>query len=158
VADPSLEHLRELSLIEAALRGVSARLAAERATDEDRRAIRAKFDELDARLDRAGNAGVNRDQLRLATQLHALIDSAARSETLSDMIATASAFDQSFRARHSKALYASRAVIPERHDQHGTIVDAVVAGDGAEADAAMRDHILTARQAFLDVLDQPTED
>src|ERR1700722_16036107 len=35
VAEPSVDRLHELSLIEAALRGVAARLAAERATDQE---------------------------------------------------------------------------------------------------------------------------
>src|SRR6267378_2656929 len=47
VADPSLAHLRELSFVEAALRGVAARLAAENATDRERADIKSKLAELD---------------------------------------------------------------------------------------------------------------
>src|SRR5258707_3452918 len=48
VADPSVARLRELSLIEVALRGVAARLAAERATASEVAAIVAAFDPAEA--------------------------------------------------------------------------------------------------------------
>jgi DNA-binding GntR family transcriptional regulator len=152
VADPSLVHLRELSYIEAALRGVAARLAAENATDKERAAIKSKLAELDDLPARyTDDTQIRERGLRLTRELHDLIDRASHSETVRDMIATATAFDQSFRSRFAKELYASGTAIIDRHAQHRDIVDAVLAGDPQRADHAMRDHILTARQAFLDV-------
>jgi DNA-binding GntR family transcriptional regulator len=152
VADPSLAHLRELSFIEAALRGVAARLAAENATERERTVIKSKLAELDDLPARyTDDTQIRERGLRLTRELHDLIDRASHSETLRDMIATTTAFDQSFRSQFAKELYASGSAIIDRHEQHRNIVAAVLAGDPARADHAMRDHILTARQAFLDV-------
>lgn len=154
VAAPSLERLRELSLIEAALRGVAAHLAAENATGRERAGIKAKLDELDALPDRfRDDQEVRERALRLTRELHQLIDAASHSDTLCDMIATTSAFDQSFRSRFARELYPSGESLLERHEQHRGIVTAILAGDSARAERAMRDHILAARQSFRDVVE-----
>jgi DNA-binding GntR family transcriptional regulator len=159
VAAPSLVHLRELSLIEAALGGVGARLAAEKATEDERRGIKAKLDEIEALPKRFPDDKKIRERaLRLTRELHELIDSAAHSETLTDMIATAKAFDQSFRSRFAKQLYANWDTVSGRHEQHREIAAAVIAGDPDRAEAAMRDHILAARQSFRDVVEATSED
>jgi DNA-binding GntR family transcriptional regulator len=153
VAAPSLEHLRELSLIEAALRGVAARLAAENATDRERAEIQAKFDEMEELPRRYTDDRQIRDRgLRMTKEMHELIDNASHSDTLCDMIATATAFDQSFRSRFASELYASRDILVERHQQHREIVAAIVGADADRAERAMSDHILAARQSFRDVV------
>jgi DNA-binding GntR family transcriptional regulator len=154
VAAPSLAHLRELSLIEAALRGVAARLAAENATELERAGIRSKFEELESLPNRFLKDKQVRDRaLRLTRELHELIDGASHSDTLCDMIATATAFDQSFRNRFAKELYQSGDTLLDRHQQHRDIVAAVIAGDSVRAEEAMHDHILVARQSYRDVVE-----
>jgi DNA-binding GntR family transcriptional regulator len=89
----------------------------------------------------------------MTRELHQLIDSASHSETLTDMIATATAFDQSFRSRFAKQLYANWDTVAGRHEQHREIVASVLAADPDRAERAMRDHILAARQSFRDVVE-----
>jgi DNA-binding GntR family transcriptional regulator len=159
VAAPSLAHLRELSVIEAALRGVAARLAAEKATEHERGGIKAKLDELEALPHRfPDDKRIRERALRLTRELHELIDRAAHSETLTDMIATATAFDQSFRSRFANQLYANWDTVSGRHEQHREIVAAVMAADPDRAEQAMRGHILAARQSFRDVVEATADD
>jgi DNA-binding GntR family transcriptional regulator len=152
IASPSLAHLRDLSMIEAALRGVAARLAAERATERERAGIKAKFAEFDALPKRySDDAKVRERALRLTRELHRLIDLAAHSDTLIDMIDTATAFDFTFRTRYAEQLYATGTTIRDRHEQHRAIVEAVVDGDPDKAERLMHDHIRTATETFASV-------
>ncbi len=154
VAAPSLGHLRELSVIEAALRGVAARLAAENATEHERAGIQAKLDELEALPQRfLDDKQVRERALAMTRELHVLIDRAAHSDTLSDMIATATAFDQGFRSRYAKQLYVSGDSVLRIHETHRDIAAAVIAAESERADQLMREHILTARRSFLDVVE-----
>jgi DNA-binding GntR family transcriptional regulator len=159
VAAPTLAHLRELSLIEAALRGVAARLAAENATAQERAAIKAKFAELEVLPKRFTRDRQVRDRgLRMTRELHQLIDGASHSDTLCDMIATATAFDAGFRSRFASELYASGTTITRSHQQHRDIVAAVLDGDPERAEQTMRQHILGARQHFRDVVEATAGD
>jgi DNA-binding GntR family transcriptional regulator len=159
IASPSLDHLRDFSMIEAALRGVAARLAAERATERERAAIKAKFAEFDALPKRYSDDAKVRDRaLRLTRDLHRMIDQAAHSETLIDMIDTATAFDFTFRTRFAEQLYAKGTTIKDRHEQHRGIVEAVVDGDADKAETLMRDHIQAATKTFASVAEAASRD
>jgi DNA-binding GntR family transcriptional regulator len=138
---------------------VAARLAAENATEQERAGIKSKFDELkDVPKRFTKDRQVRERALRLTRELHQLIDSASHSDTLCDMIATATAFDESFRSRFASELYAGGRTISDRHQQHGEIVLAVVTGDSIRAEQAMRDHVLLARQSFRDVVEARATD
>jgi DNA-binding GntR family transcriptional regulator len=159
IASPTLDHLRDLSMIEAALRGVAARLAAERATERERAAIKAKFAEFDALPKRySSDTKIQERALRLTRDLHRLIDQAAHSDTLIDMIDTATAFDFTFRTRYAEQLYASGTRIKDRHEQHRAIVEAVLAGDPDNAERLMREHIQAATQTFAAVAEAAAQD
>ena len=100
VTDPSVARLRELSLIEVALRGVAARLAAERATAAEVKAIMAACDRAEALADNNDwDEARVRELLEVTRGFHRLIDEAAHTQTLIDMISTATAFDWSFRLK-----------------------------------------------------------
>ena len=100
VADPSVARLRELSLIEVALRGVAARLAAERATAAEVKAIVAACDRAEALADNDDwDEARVRELLEVTRGFHRLIDEAAHTQTLIDMISTATAFDWAFRLK-----------------------------------------------------------
>jgi DNA-binding GntR family transcriptional regulator len=143
VAEPSVHRLYELTLIEAALRGVGARLAAENATDRELAAIEEAHA---AFVDTLTPAAV----LAAARKLHALIDQASHNETLKTMIATATAFDYQFRIETIPDIYGSnRKAALDRHREHGRIVAALKARDGETAERLMREHILGATAAFL---------
>lgn len=143
VAEPSIHRLYELTLIEAALRGVGARLAAENATERELAAIQethAAFTE----------TMTPEEVLAAARKLHKLIDQASHNETLVTMIATATAFDWQFRLETIPDIYGTNRRAPlERHREHAQIVAALAARDGETAEELMRQHILGATRTFL---------
>ena len=152
VAEPSLRRLHELSLMEAALRGVAAQIAAVTATDDELAGLSAVWD----RIEELGsefntNAKVQDKVLRLAREFHALVDEASHNPTLINMIATATAFDWNFRKRFAPELYTDSRSSVEAHLQHREILDALLARDGELAAASMRQHILRATEAFMAV-------
>ncbi len=105
VAEPSVAKLYELSQIEVALRGVAARLAAERATDQEINRILEACDRAEALAGRPGwTTSRVPEILKLTRGFHQLVDEAAHTETLIDMISTATAFDWAFRVRYSVRL------------------------------------------------------
>jgi DNA-binding GntR family transcriptional regulator len=150
VAEPSLAHLHELSLIEAALRGVAARIAAVSASDREL----AKLSSLCEEVEKIGqafstDAKVQEKVLRLTREFHLLVDKASHNPTLVKMIATATAFDWSFRKRFAPELYGEVRSPVEGHLQHREILDALLARDGQRAEDIMRHHILQATEAFM---------
>jgi DNA-binding GntR family transcriptional regulator len=152
VAEPSLGRLHELSLIEAALRGVAARIAADSATDRELARLSALCEE----VERIGgsfatDARVQEKVLRLTRDFHLLVDKASHNPTLVKMIATATAFDWSFRKRVAPELYTEVRSPAEGHLQHREILDALLGRDGKRAEEAMRHHILQATEAFMAV-------
>lgn len=146
VAQPSHTRLYELTLIEAALRGVAARLAAENATASEIEAMRkvyASFTDVSLAPARA---------LAATRELHAMIDRASHNDTLVSMIATATAFDWEFRLKSVADIFGpDRSRVLERHREHGAIVDAIADRDGLRAERLMRDHILVVTDTFLRV-------
>jgi DNA-binding GntR family transcriptional regulator len=143
VAEPSVHRLYELTLIEAALRGVGARLAAENATEKELAAIEETH---------AAFTDTMTPERVLATtrKLHERIDQASHNETLVTMIATATAFDWQFRIETLPDIYGSnQKTALERHREHGRIVKALKARDGEAAERLMREHIIGATGAFL---------
>jgi DNA-binding GntR family transcriptional regulator len=143
VAEPSVHRLYELTLIEAALRGTGARLAAENATEKELAAIQETHA---AFTDTMTPERV----LAAARKLHELIDQASHNETLITMIATATAFDWQFRLETIPDIFGSNhKTALDRHREHGKIVKALKARDGETAEKLMREHILGATGAFL---------
>jgi DNA-binding GntR family transcriptional regulator len=143
IAEPSAHRLYELTLIEAALRGVGARLAAENASDREL----AEIGRIHASFVDSVTPEV---ALAAARRLHARIDEASHNETLITMIGTATAFDWQFRLETLPELYGeNRKVALNRHHEHGRIVEALQRRDGEAAERLMREHILGATAAFL---------
>jgi DNA-binding GntR family transcriptional regulator len=123
----------EITQARAALEGLIARLAAERATDEDRKALLALVDEMAAAV--AGDDTTAYSKLN--RRLHRSLCTIARHRVADELVA-----NLRNRAAHHQfrlALVPGRA--GESLGQHRAIVAAVVAGDGAGAEAAMRDHL-----------------
>jgi DNA-binding GntR family transcriptional regulator len=159
VAEPSLSRLHELSLIEAALRGVAARIAAVNASDRELARLSALCEEVETIGGRfTSDAKVQEKVLRLTREFHRLVDNASHNPTLVKMIATATAFDWSFRRRFAPELYADLRSPEEGHLQHREILDALLARDGERADEAMRHHILQATEAFMAVARKTPDD
>jgi DNA-binding GntR family transcriptional regulator len=143
VAEPSVRRLYELTLMEAALRGVGARLAAENAGEREL----AVIEETHAAV---AETQTPERALAKARKLHELIDRASHNETLIAMIATATAFDWQFRLETIPETFGtSQKTALARHRQHGKIVNALKARDAERAERLMREHILGATGAFL---------
>jgi DNA-binding GntR family transcriptional regulator len=152
VARPSLRRLAELREIEAALRGVAAKLATVAASDRELDEIRSTF-EASVQLSSKSRPKVTdvAEILRLTGRMHALIDDASHNPLLVQMIATAKAFDWRTRLRAAEQLGASYPV-HEPQEQHQAIVEALLARDGERAEALMAAHVREAGQRLLDVV------
>ncbi len=145
VTAPSPDDLRKVNLIQAALRGVAARLAAECATDEELAAIRTAHERSHnpARRGRASPAA----RIAATRGLHELIDRAAHSPVLSDMIATATAFDLAERVHAAETLRDRYPTVGI--DEHGQIVAALLAREGERAESLMQAHLTRTGEFFL---------
>jgi DNA-binding GntR family transcriptional regulator len=123
----------EITQARAALEGLIARLAAERATDDDRKALQALVDEM-ATAVAAGDALA---YSKLNRRLHRSLCTIARHRVADELVANL----RNRAAHHQFRL----ALVPGRPTeslgQHQAIVAAVMAGDGDAAEAAMRDHL-----------------
>jgi DNA-binding GntR family transcriptional regulator len=141
VAGANRRRLRELRVIEAALRGVAARLAVENATDDELEQlayVHAEAVRL-ARSRRRGESTLAR-VLELTRQFHALLDASTHNPVLVKMIATATAFDFVTRLDMIKRLGTNYPV--QWAADHADIVDALLARDAERAEELMRAHIL----------------
>ena len=152
VADPSVARLHELSLIEVALRGVAARLAAERATAAEVAAIVAACDRAEALADNEDWDETRvRELLEVTRGFHRLVDEAAHTQTLIDMISTATAFDWAFRLKWAVESHEDAASLHRSLEQHRRVAGAIEARDGAAAEEAMRLHTGSRAEAFLSI-------
>jgi len=123
----------EITEARAALEGLIARLAAERATDRERDDLRALVDEMTVAVDKDDKL----EYSKLNRSLHAALRRIARHSVAAELVA-----NLRNRAAHHQfrlALMPGRAA--ESLAQHRAIVDAVVAGDGPGAEQAMRAHL-----------------
>jgi DNA-binding GntR family transcriptional regulator len=165
IAEPTVARLHEFAVIEAALRGAAARLAADRATDADVKRMREDCDAAEALVAEAAAAGldqwneskagdvlpVTRNILEVTRGFHQRINEAARSQTLIDMIATVTAFDFAFRLKASPEAHPDLASVRRSLDEHRGVVEAIEARDGDAADEIMRRHIAFRSTAYLAV-------
>lgn len=157
VSNPGDEQLYALTLIEGALRGVAARLAAERATDGEILRLRETCQSAEQRLAETAAGSAHSSQvLQVTRRFHELVDSAAHDKTLVDMIATATAFDWAFRVKWSTTVHRHEAGAAEPLRQHRQIAEAIARRDGEAAEAIMRAHIAGATAAFMAVHDNRT--
>jgi DNA-binding GntR family transcriptional regulator len=159
VAEPSTTKLYELTLIEVALRGVAARLAAERATDQEVKRIVEACDRAEAlAADGADWTQARvRDLLTVTRGFHQLVDQAAHTQTLIDMISTATAFDWAFRLRWSVESHQDQASLHRSLAQHRSTAAAIQARDGQAAEEAMRLHSSSRANAYLAIASRNSE-
>jgi len=148
VADLSIKRLREIGLARAALEGIAALLAAERASAEDRQALRQAL----ARVRTATETG-DADLVKIANEgLHAAIHRAARSPDLERLLAGLAAYDHMTR----RAVLETKEERTRALQEHTAIVEAILAEDALGAESAMRAHALrslTVALAHLERLD-----
>jgi len=137
LAAGGLDHLFEVRLL---LEPGAAALAAARATEQQVAGLR----ECAARTGSEGldDAGA---MLRLDTELHERIVEASANPLLQHLWAATSALGKESRAFTVQL----PGVRPETIDEHHAIVDAIAAGDGPAAEAAMTAHITRIRDLAL---------
>jgi DNA-binding GntR family transcriptional regulator len=154
VAAPSLKRLRELALIQAALRGVAAGLAATNASDQELAAI-AEAHAQAQQVEREGRTleTVVHETLAATRRFHRLIDEGAHNPMLGDMIATATAFDLGVRVRAVEALGEAYPA-HESHDEHDAILRALLGRDAARSEALTREHLGHTATRLLAYLEQ----
>ena len=150
VAEPSVGRLHELALIEVALRAVAARLAAERATDAEVKAIVEACDRAEALASRASWSQAQvREILTVTRRFHQLVNEAAHTKTLIDMIATATAFDWAFRLKWAVDSHPDPASLQHSLEEHRLVAAAIEAGDAEAAERVMRQHSGSRAEALL---------
>jgi DNA-binding GntR family transcriptional regulator len=132
----------EITEARAALESLVARRAAERATEADRKELRALVDQMTEAVERDDRAGYS----RLNRTLHAALPRIARHRVAADLIANLR--NRAVHHQFQLAVMPGRAA--ESLGQHRDIVDAVVAGDGPAADRAMHAHL----ESVIDTLRQ----
>ncbi|MEV5754815.1 GntR family transcriptional regulator [Actinoallomurus sp. NPDC052308] len=149
VAAPTIAQLRELVHIEAALRGVAARLAATRASARQLGQI-AETHAAAQRVTRDGRPveEVAREILTLTRRFHSQIDEASGNPMLVDMIATATAFDWTARL-HAATTLGTDYPAHEGHQDHQEILEALRSRDPDRAEELTRTHALHAGERFL---------
>jgi DNA-binding GntR family transcriptional regulator len=141
VSDVPSASVAEMLLIQAALRGVAARLAAEKITETELAEIQALLQENQEELD----SGPAEKLLALADRFHALVDKASRNLTLVKFLDTVMAFDPIDRAEALK----NRELAQTRFEEHKEIAAALAAHDRDRAEALMRSHVLRAGQLMF---------
>jgi DNA-binding GntR family transcriptional regulator len=151
IARPSLHRLFELNLIEGALAGVAARLAASSATQQELEAIRGTHQRAEDLVPSARTEDDGIEILRLTRQTHQLIYEASHNDQLIDMIATAGVFEWRTRVESVRRLglaYPSSEALAD----HAGIVEAIEARDGDLAESLMRHHVTEAARRHLDAV------
>jgi DNA-binding GntR family transcriptional regulator len=134
-----LSHAEVLALYEVreVLEGLAARLAAERATAEERGAVQTLIEEMSL----AADSRNFRAYVGMNSRLHAMLVDAARNPTLAEGIKRL----QTPVLRIQFEALMTQEVILASHAEHRDIAAAVVGRDGVGAEAAMRVHIQRSR-------------
>lgn len=141
VSDVPSVPVAEMLLIQAALRGVAARLAAEKITEGELAEIQAVLQETEEILD----TGPAETLLALADRFHALVDSSSGNLTLVKFLDTIMAFDPIDRLQVLKDREQARTGF----DEHKQIAAVLVARDRDRAESLMRSHVLRAGQLIF---------
>jgi DNA-binding GntR family transcriptional regulator len=146
VAGITITDLAGITEIRVELEAFAFRLAAERATPEDRATMRDLVAELDA-LQLDGEPLGSEALMRVDQRLHQAVYRATHNRFLEDALERY--FRLSLRLWH---LVLDRVRMEEAVQEHREILEAIVAGDGGRASAAIRRHIVAFEQAVRKVL------
>lgn len=131
VYEHTLEEIREIYEVRAALEGHAARLAAQRATAEDVAAIRAEVE------DPALATADSRARVEANERFHDMVDRCARNERLVSEILRNRLY--SFNYRLAAAYTPDQ--LDEAWKQHGEIVEAIGKGEADRAAALSQQHV-----------------
>jgi len=146
VAGIAITDLAAITEIRVELEGFAFRLAAERATADECSAFRELISELEA-IQSDGRALGSEALMRVDQRLHQAVYRATHNRFLEDALERY--FRLSLRLWH---LVLDRVHMEEAVQEHREILEAIVAGDGSLASAAIRRHIIAFEQAIRKVL------
>jgi DNA-binding GntR family transcriptional regulator len=158
VAEFGEDQLREITLIEDALRALGARLAAQKATDAQLTQMRKALDLAESLTDQilANGDDVTVDTekvgeiLAAMRRFHGVVDEASGNPTLINMLKMVDAFDSDERRRSVLAeLKVDPATVRERYQEHRAIFDAIARRDPEQAERLMRAHSSSASSSRL---------
>jgi DNA-binding GntR family transcriptional regulator len=141
VLPPRAHDIEEIIGIRLALEPPAARLAAEQATDEQHAAIRSALDEMAA----AARGGDNGSFWPADRALHDLLLRTSGRPRTAAIVAQL----RSTTALLGPPTTASGRTLTEIHAEHEPVVTAVLARDGAAAEAAMRAHLESTRNLLM---------
>ncbi len=144
VSEPSVQDIREVYQLREPLECLAARLAAEQHTPEDARILAADHAEALAHL----AAGRLQDGYAASVRLHARIIALAGNARLARFMGQLGDQVHRFGLMTLRQGRAPRALA-----EHGAIIAALVARDGAGAEALMREHLRADRDMALAALD-----
>lgn len=141
VSDMPTTSVAEMVLVQAALRGVAARLAAGKITEEELAEIQTLLQQSEGVLE----TGPAESLLELADRFHALVDQACGNLTLIKYLETIMAFDPIDRLES----LTDRQRAQERLKEHKQIAKALADRDREHAEDLMRSHVLGAGQLIF---------
>lgn len=153
VADIALSEVSEIVLIDAALKGIAARLASQKITDEELNSLMKVLQNFNAVIDTASEE----ELLDLSHQFHAMVYKACRNQVLLNLIDTTTAFDRRLRLR---VLRETGRLVTEEHlaKEHKEIADALSAHDGDQAEELMRSHTIKIGRILLNAINSRSID
>ncbi|MEI4472803.1 GntR family transcriptional regulator [Frigidibacter sp. MR17.24] len=141
----------EMVLARAALESMIARVAAQRITPEAAQALRTLIEEM-RETTRDGSA---EDLVRLNARFHGRIHDIADGRYLRRLIERQRVYD----AETRKVIHANPRERERAFAEHARVGLAIIDGDVATAEAAMRDHVVRSGEIYLDqVFGRPAED
>src|SRR5947208_3469665 len=136
VAGVTITDLAAITEIRVELEGFAFRLAAERATPDERSAFRGLIMELDA-IQRDGGAMDSEALMQVDLRLHQAVYRATHNRFLDDALERY--FRLSLRLWH---MVLDRVHMEEPVQEHREILEAILAGDGRRAEAAVQRHVI----------------
>ena len=147
VARPSTERIVGMFEALKELEGLCSGLAAERMSGAERHELERLHDEL-AALVRAGDP---QRYYEVNLTFHVAIYAGSHNEYLAELTEATRARIAPF----SRAQFRGVGRLPKSHAEHQVVIEAILRGDRDGAVLAMRDHIETVREAYVDYSDSP---
>jgi DNA-binding GntR family transcriptional regulator len=139
VREHDADEIREIYESRIALEGYAARLAAERATDDELDALRQLHEEADS------SASARVELVEYNDALHEAVCAAARNATLTEMVRRCRKHFFNYRLADQYSESEAEASLAG----HDEIIDALLRRDGAAAEDAMRRHVAEALTSAL---------
>lgn len=146
VSQLSSEVLRELAYTEAVLRGVAARFASTKLTDDEL----TELEQLVSAIAVACESGDAMAVLPVAARFDEIIQQASRNDVIASLAANITAFGPTRRQRAiTEMVRHDRTTLHKRLLDHREILAALKARDADQAEALVRQHVLDATEYFI---------